>query len=753
MLARAALTSAVALLAACQSELRIDVASPADAKTILIVLKERGKSPERFLALDPADPEGPRPLLTPAAGTRVYQVLVPHSLEALQLEAGWQPRYEGSEGRRIFDLWPTIEATFDDLSSEPAWTDLSTVTDTLAELAAPPIDWFACHQGGGCVADHGVHDHCELDCMPAAPIPPALPECPTGWTRVTLDDGGITCTEDDPIPQIDCLDDHYQFYGDRHCTQIPPDNCPPPAEDWAVGLPTTGVVYVKENATNGDGTRARPFGEISAALDSLTGSATIALSRGDFGGHLTIDRPDVSLVGACAYETRLVQGPMADPTVTVRAPRFTFREIEMPQGYRQIWLDGGEASAWVRESKIHGESYGISGHGARLTVRQTAFVGGRSAVEAFPETAGYGVLKVMESAFIGTEGAISGPMRGGHSELARIYARGVSGFRAMFFSGTGTVDVSGLSVSDCEGYLLATTGPFGLKLSQLDLRWTGPIRIHRSGLAVITEVRVQGPHRGALQIESSPAVTVEDYSILSPGTCSDDACEAMISARDSGLTVRRAFVVPGEHIAVASANSVVAGQDIIIGNERLASEQCRFRDAAAWSTTRGSRDKISRAAFHCTPTGLLTANAVLTAEDISLVAIAHTGLWLGNDARVNATRVELIRSFGSGIRSTGGPNSLASSDLRVGRHGTENATASVALDLGTSEEVRVERFAVTGTTAIRLVLRPIRFAFVDGLVSGARTGISLSGPEPFRLRDALVRVRFEEVDRSAAHTD
>jgi hypothetical protein len=180
----------------------------------------------------------------------------------------------------ILVLWVSVGAVAcGDERAEP--TDGTVPDGGSSTVAAPPdIPWLA--DGHPTVA------------------PPSFLPCPAGWQVVT--EGELsTCDPGADLGVSRCAVGEAHFPGESGCVPVG-DACP--AGDFSEGLPTDGsVVYVREGAVSGDGTRALPFGSLSdVSFGTLASGTTVALARGTYEGVLPL-RAGVSVVGACAAET------------------------------------------------------------------------------------------------------------------------------------------------------------------------------------------------------------------------------------------------------------------------------------------------------------------------------------------------------------------------------------------------------------------------------------------------------------------
>ena len=129
--------------------------------------------------------------------------------------------------------------------------------------------------------------------------PPRPGRCPSGWTTVTLRDGHYCDAPPTPIcpaGQFADLRGACELFG-RPCA----------ANGWPTDLPAANpVLYVDPTAPpDGDGQQATPFTSVAEALAMAEAGTVVALREGEHAtAPLTIDR-NVTLIGACAAQTRL----------------------------------------------------------------------------------------------------------------------------------------------------------------------------------------------------------------------------------------------------------------------------------------------------------------------------------------------------------------------------------------------------------------------------------------------------------------
>ena len=141
------------------------------------------------------------------------------------------------------------------------------------------------------VTDAGTDAGATEDGFPAPPAPPQL-ECPEGFTETT-DTFGTAC--EPPNETVDL------------------GACP--AGDFASDLPPdASVLFVRANATGGDGTRERPLGSIRDAIVRASPGTVIALARGTY-TEVVDPYAGLAIRGACAAETRIAPATAADGAV------------------------------------------------------------------------------------------------------------------------------------------------------------------------------------------------------------------------------------------------------------------------------------------------------------------------------------------------------------------------------------------------------------------------------------------------------
>lgn len=305
---------------------------------------------------------------------------------------------------------------------------------------------------------------------PATPRAPALPMlgCPAGWVP-SVDEGVTTC---DPWADdaTDCPRAEARFPGDAECAPI---GAACPAGSFPDDVPA-GARFVLPGATDGDGSRERPFGRIADALAGAGAGTTIVLARGTYDETVRLGS-GVTLRGACPSETILAPSGATTTaaTIDVIGAKVVIRDLGVgPSALPGIYVSGPARSALVQGVEIRETAYGIFANaGARVTVersviagtngyrRGSPFVGnGLDVEEAASLTARRVIVDGSETGlFVGgalsvavvedsvlrrtvtarLDGVGAGVIGGGHAELTRVVSEGNQG-ESLVVSGAGS---------------------------------------------------------------------------------------------------------------------------------------------------------------------------------------------------------------------------------------------------------------------------------------------------------------------------
>lgn len=233
-------------------------------------------------------------------------------------------------------------------------------------------------------------------------IPVGIPRCAPEF----VDDDGVCrptsakCpTGTFAAPEAGCL----PLDGPRGCGRGP----------WG-GVPSApGDVHVDRSYSGGDsdGSEARPFTSLAAALERVEEGGTIVLAEGTYEEPLVITRP-LTIAGACASRVR-IQGVISlgvvPAVVTVfDAGEVTLKGVEIGGEGVGVVVTGASAVSLERvhvKGALHGGI--VADDGARLSITRSLIEGTRSIRSAYAG-AGAGVLaeggaalRIEESAVIG----------------------------------------------------------------------------------------------------------------------------------------------------------------------------------------------------------------------------------------------------------------------------------------------------------------------------------------------------------------
>ncbi len=180
---------------------------------------------------------------------------------------------------------------------------------------------------------------------PTAPTLPTLTPCAAGFREIAIDE--LAACE--PIVRERACDRGMRVLGQSDCAPI--DTCP--AGEFADDLPSEGVVYVRAGTGEGDGSRARPFRTLAAAIAGRGSARVIAIGKGEHAVDQIVVPAGVTLRGACSDETVITSQASADfeGAIEVHASSVEIRGLSIEGAARPgLSISGG--SATVREVAI-----------------------------------------------------------------------------------------------------------------------------------------------------------------------------------------------------------------------------------------------------------------------------------------------------------------------------------------------------------------------------------------------------------------
>ncbi len=592
--------------------------------------------------------------------------------------------------------------------------------------------------GDDAPSDRDSGDASPMRVEPASPIAsasPALPDfepCPEGWTTRTTAAGVSYC---DPFPGglTRCEGATMRLPGTRECTPV---GAACPAGEWPTTLPSDRtVIYVREGARAGDGTRERPFGTLLDAVDAAPANAIVALAKGDYTTPVDIARP-IELVGACAAETVVTGGDRMRATIQVTAGgRLVARDlrlgnehgnaVEIREGSAQlegVWvgparggvLTLGATPPVVIEGSLFRDNYDAAatlGSGVVLIngaceIRDTAFDGASKA----PIRVSEGSLtleRVAISAAVEFEQANAYAIHGGGG---RVELRSV----ALRAANAGIL-LSGAEIDAEDVTIEALQRPTGLTVGAS----TGTLR----RIAIIDVPAFAATfYEGDLRIEdllisgTRPDPSLEDF----PATMSvafeqvlDVTRLAIEGTEVSGITISELGSLTGRDVTLLGARDadIVNGFGITTLGGRFELERVR---AASWTTAAIALDEASRGTL-----------ADATLEDIGASAARSVAVGVNDGSSLVLTRATIDRAHTMGIAISRNSTLSASdvilrdvipsaSDGEYGR-GIEVADgASIELDRARLE--RTHDYAILVGNAASATMRDV---VIDGIAPRA----------------------------------
>ncbi|MBN8613343.1 MAG: hypothetical protein J0L92_22305 [Deltaproteobacteria bacterium] len=182
---------------------------------------------------------------------------------------------------------------------------------------------------------------------PTPPSPPALPvltPCPSGWREVAVEE--VTTCEpfgDEVLPS--CGPDEIFVHG-RAAGSACELASPCPSGAWPDDAPAEAV-YVRAGAVDGDGSRDRPFGTLSAAVSAASSAGRpIVIGEGELVGGMQI-RGVPSITGLCPSRSRIVDDATTNSAaLIVRAGALALRGVHLDGALYGLWLtDGADVTA------------------------------------------------------------------------------------------------------------------------------------------------------------------------------------------------------------------------------------------------------------------------------------------------------------------------------------------------------------------------------------------------------------------------
>ncbi|MBW2461658.1 MAG: right-handed parallel beta-helix repeat-containing protein [Deltaproteobacteria bacterium] len=212
---------------------------------------------------------------------------------------------------------------------------------------------------------------------PPTPPRPAIPpswDCPAGWRSVSVADGVSECTPWPEGGQLDCPAGEAHFPGTAGCALV---GSPCPADGWPAALPAGRPVrYVRAPGTGGNGSLARPFGTINAAVAGATEGDVIAVAAGTYDEFFVLPA-GVALYGACAAETILtLTTPSRASVVRTVSAGVELHDVSVRDAaHKGIFVDVGGSMLIEGVELRNLEDTGVLALNADVTLRRVSIHG------------------------------------------------------------------------------------------------------------------------------------------------------------------------------------------------------------------------------------------------------------------------------------------------------------------------------------------------------------------------------------------
>ncbi|MBI4819787.1 MAG: hypothetical protein HY791_26170 [Deltaproteobacteria bacterium] len=413
------------------------------------------------------------------------------------------------------------------------------------------------------------------------PEAPALPnpivearapnwDCPPGWTARTTDTSSASC---DPSPDPPCTTDQLRVPGG--CISRRP--CETAAE-----LPPGFALYVASSTEAGDGTRARPFPTLHAALAVALPGAAIFVAEGRYHESIVVTS-SVSLFGACAAQTF----------------------IEPALGRTALTVLG---SATVKDLTVIGGAR-ITGEFARLTLDDSEVIGGGLVAET-------GAFLRLHQVRVTNELGTGVVVREATGEFSRVEIGASHGLAALIRSSTVTMADTWIAATRTATNAVALYIADGSRLAASRLAFES-----NAGKAIFAT--------GA-----GTAATLEDVLVR-------DSPRGIEVANESVVTLRRAHIEKTSELgAIVTTDGRLSLEDVVLEpRSPLAIDVERggrlFAARVSLGNTLGGLAILDGAAMYATDLRLATARPEMSLE------VAFGIFARGSDVELHRAELEL----------------------------------------------------------------------------------------------------------------
>ncbi len=307
------------LLTACIQPVELSLPEANGSPALIFVHGLDSAAPKALLF----DPSEPLPRLGWPNKGEVLLLALPVSAAELQLPAGPLDLVDpDAPGRALPEAGAVWRGQVED--GRVRWDVGPALNETeLQGLRIPAFDANACAEAGGCtVKDQPVA--CTVPCpapqLAQRPAAPRLTQRPN-WQPLLIDGEPWMAPDDSPVlapiepERLECAQGQMRRPDEAACRLIAP--CPAPGA-WPSGAPD--AVYVRQGATAGDGSAARPYDTLLQALQQ-TPAETSIIFEGRFNLEALVNNEarrfsQITLQGTCPERATLftTSGPLIVPT-------------------------------------------------------------------------------------------------------------------------------------------------------------------------------------------------------------------------------------------------------------------------------------------------------------------------------------------------------------------------------------------------------------------------------------------------------
>ncbi len=366
-----------------------------------------------------------------------------------------------------------------------------------------------------------------------------IPSCPTGWQR-TSDDTcepalRTTCpVGSDPLPA-------------GECTPTATSDCPTTefADVTAESIGArVGRVRAGADPSGADGSTARPFPSVGAAVTAVGDGGWVLIGQGIFDETISVTGM-VHIVGRCAAQVTLAGAPdtstVGSPTIAARgaAARLDLRGVQVRGGGFGVSASGGAHVSLRNVSVDHATQYGVNVDG--------------SGTEATLEGS-----RVASTRAVSVSGGMGVVVLAGARATVRRTAFVANGFAGLAARGTG----SRLVVSDAvvRGTLPSVDGMNGFGLTS-----------QQGALVAATTVLLEDNRAAGVFSSSGARIDISDSVVRGTRPRRDESGGYGLQSQDGGTLVATRVLVAENQSAAAyatSARSVLEVHDCVLRGTR-----------------------------------------------------------------------------------------------------------------------------------------------------------------------------------------